>query len=76
MRDLKQVATATSSTAVVDAEVCRILRYRSPPSFNFKQAAPKQCLRGSPAHLLSLLVKRMEDVITGKPEASNTFSIK
>ena len=76
MRDLKQFATATSSTAVVDAESCRILRYRSPPSVNFKRAAPKQFLWGSPAHSLSLLVKRREDVITGKPEASNTFSIK
>ena len=27
-------------------------------------------------HLLSLLVKRREDVITSKPETSNTFLIK
>ena len=28
------------------------------------------------AHLLSLLVKRREDVITGKPETLHTFLIK
>ena len=39
-------------------------------------AVPKQWLRSFSLSLLSLLVKRREDVITGKPEASNTFLIK
>ena len=44
------------------------VRHRSPPNFTLKQTVTTGFL----AHLLSLLVKRWEDVITGKPEVSNT----
>ena len=45
-RDFKQIATATSTTAMVDTETWGEYVARSPPDFNFKQAAPKQWLRG------------------------------
>ena len=43
------------------------VRHRRPPNFTFKQTVTTGFL----AHLLSLLVERWEDVITGKPEESN-----
>ena len=46
------------------------------PNFNLKQVAPKTGTTGFLAHLLSLLLKHREDIITGKPEASNAFLIK
>ena len=48
----------------------------SPPNFNLKHVAPKMGTTGFLAHLLSLLVKHREDIITGKPEASNAFMIE
>lgn len=63
----------------------RILIQRSwmlSPGENTSQKTPQFQLEASDtqtvtarflAHLPSLLVKREEDVITGKPEASNTF---
>ena len=54
------------------------VRRRSPPNFNFtcnKQAETKQWLRGF-SLICFRLVERREDVITGKPETSNTFLIK
>ena len=64
-----------STTAVVDAEsrgeyviVARQISTSSERHPNSDY--------GFLAHLLSPLVKGREDVITGKPEASNTFFIK
>ena len=46
-RDFKQIATATSSTAVVDAESWEeYITVARQLDFIFKQAAPKQWLRG------------------------------
>ena len=77
-RDFKQITTATSTTAVVDVEswgeyitvACRL------PDFNVKPSGTQTVTTGFLAHSLSLLVKRREDVITGKPETLHTFLIK
>ena len=70
-----RIATATSTTAVVDAEYwgeyLTVAR-----KFQLYSRGTQTLTTRFLAYLLSLLVKGREDVITGKPEGSNTFLIK
>ena len=70
-----RIVTATSTTAVVDAEYwgeyLNVVR-----KFQLYSSGTQTLTTRYLAYLLSLLVNGREDVITGKPEASNTFLIK
>ena len=50
-----------------------IQRSQKTPKFQLQASGTQTVTARFLAHLLSLLVKREEDIITGKLEASNTF---